>query len=188
MSSEIKKVFKTFYLPDYEKEEEYLTEMHRNGWKFKKVNCGAYTFEKCEPENVVYKLDFTDNKKDDKATYITLFSDYGWEHIQDFNNFSYFRRNADSLEAEDTEIFSDNESRLEMMKKIINTRMIPLWIIFTVIIIPNLVKFVSWDFSDGIIVPALFTAYIVLFLMYTYIFIRCGIGFRRLKKKYTQDK
>lgn len=188
MSSEIKKVFKLFLLSDYEKEETYLTEMHRNGWKLKKVNFGVMTFEKCTPENVIYKLDFAENKKDDKTAYITLFSDYGWEHIQDFNDFSYFRMNADSLKDEDTEIFSDNESRLEMIRKIIGRRMTPLWCIFMAIVIPNLIRLASCDFSDDIIVSALIIIYIALFVLYTYIFIHCGMGFLRLKKKYKQDR
>lgn len=188
MSSELKRTFKLFLLSDYEKEEAYLTEMHRNGWKLKKVGFGVMTFEKCTPENVIYKLDFAANKKDDKNAYIALFGDYGWEYVQDFNNFSYFRRNADSLENEDTEIFSDNESRLEMIRKIINTRITPLWCIFMAFIIPNLIMLTSRDYYEGVLVRALLIIYLVLFAAYTYIFIHCGIGFRRLKKKYENLK
>lgn len=188
MSSEMKKVFKYFLLSDYEKEEEYLTEMHRNGWKLKSVKVGLLTFEKCMPENVVYKIDFAGSKKDDKNTYIAMFSDYGWEYIQDINNFSYFRRNADGLTAEDTEIFSDNESRLEMLRKVINTRMMPLWVIFMCIVIPNFMRAISLDFTDEPIGKILAVTYIVLFALYTYVFIHCGIGFYKLKRKYHQDK
>lgn len=181
----IKKETKFFMLPDYEEEEQYLSEMHQNGWKLKKVGVYRYTFEKCEPENVVYRLDFNTSTKNED-NYLRMFEDYGWEYIQDFNNFSYFRKSADGVSDDELEIFSDNESRLEMIHKIIATKLFPLWIIFLLLIIPNIHRAVSGDFVDPVLNTIFAVLYIVLFAVYTYIFIRCYTGFKRLKNKYSK--
>ena len=56
---ETKKQFKWFTIYEYEKEQEYLRRMHREGWKFRKVSgLGMYHFEACVPEDVVYQLDY----------------------------------------------------------------------------------------------------------------------------------
>ena len=57
--SETKKELRWFSIMDYEKEARYLSRMHQKGWKFKRVTMpGIYTFEKCEPEKVIYQLDY----------------------------------------------------------------------------------------------------------------------------------
>ena len=69
--SELKKEFRWFNIMDYKKEETYLSKRHQKGWKFKKVTFpGIYTFEKCEPENVIYQLDYN---KDGGSTFSSLF-------------------------------------------------------------------------------------------------------------------
>ena len=51
--------FKWFTIPQYRQEEEYLTSMHRKGWKFTKVSFpGFYHFEQCEPENDGLKIKY----------------------------------------------------------------------------------------------------------------------------------
>ena len=55
----VKTVFKFYTIPEYRKEEEFLSSMHRQGWKFTKVTfLGFYHFEQCEPENVTYRQDY----------------------------------------------------------------------------------------------------------------------------------
>ena len=184
MNQNIKKTIKFFWLPDYEKEEEYLSKMHESGWKLKKNNGFVYTFEKCEPENVVYRLDFDVDKNTDKQAYIKVYDDYGWEYIQDMNDYSYFRKSSDGLSDKDLEIFSDNESRLDMIKKIIKTKLLPLWCIFMCIVIPNAVIIFIKDFGR---MSIFFTVFWTLMLViYTYVFLHCYLGFRKLKKKYSK--
>ena len=56
---ELKKEFRWFNIMEYEKEENYLSKRHQEGWKFKRVTFpGVYTFERCEPEKVIYQLDY----------------------------------------------------------------------------------------------------------------------------------
>ena len=51
----LKKEIRWFSIMEYEKEENYLSKRHQEGWKFKRVTFpGVYTFERCEPEKVIY--------------------------------------------------------------------------------------------------------------------------------------
>ena len=48
-----------FTIADYEEEEMWLREQHRSGWKIVKMTPPCfYTFESCEPEDVIYRLDY----------------------------------------------------------------------------------------------------------------------------------
>ena len=68
---ETKKVFKYFTIFSYDKEQDYLRDMHKSGWKFLKVSgLGIYHFEKCEPEDVVYQLDYNQEGLANKEEYI----------------------------------------------------------------------------------------------------------------------
>lgn len=177
--------FKAFFLPDYEDEEKYLSDMHRNGWKLKKAYPYFYTFEKCTPENVVYKLDFG-NISGDKTAYINMFGEYGWEYIQKLNNFYYFRKTAkDGLPDEELEIFSDNESRLKMVDKIINTRFVPgiiFFIIGFVCICIALIESLIYPtpIKEVVIILLAFIVYIFFFSMLRY----CYMGLKNLKSKF----
>ena len=187
MNRALKKEIKFFLLPDYEKEEEYLTEMHRTGWKLKNVSYGSvYIFEKCEPENVVYRLDFAEDKDKDMQSYIAMFREYGWEYMQDVNGYSYFRKKIDKLadQDQDAELFSDNESRLAMMKNIINQKLMPVWVIFMGILIPNFVKAMMHGFDHLPFHTILTVLFVFLFVGYSYIIMHCEIEFQKLKKKY----
>lgn len=187
MKGKMKTTFKLFLLLDYEREEEYLTNMHKNGWKLIGTSGFIYKFEKCEPENIVYRLDFADKKENDMHSYTAMFAEYGWEYIQDVNDFSYFRKNADGLSEADTELFSDNESRLEMMKRIVNMKLFPVWVIFLCIVVPNFIKTVTGNFDAYPLHTVLTVIFAVIFVFYTYVVIHCAILFRRLKKKYAKE-
>ena len=129
-SDNIKRVRKFFTIAEFEKEEKYLTDMAAQGWRFVDTNGYLYTFERCEPEQVVYRLDFSGIPLDQRDDYYAMFRDYGWEYLQDINGFSYFRKSADGVSPEDLEIFSDGASHLTMVKKVMLKKLIPLIGIF----------------------------------------------------------
>ena len=57
--SNTKTQFKWFSIPEYDKEQEYLRQMHKSGWKLVRIGFpGVYHFEACQPEDVVYQLDY----------------------------------------------------------------------------------------------------------------------------------
>ena len=146
---EKKIVYRIFTIADYEREALYFREMHAKGWKLRKVSYSIllfavkYTFEKCQPEQVSYQLDFYPMKKSDRASYLQLFKDCGWEHITDFNGFSYFRKLHSGIESDaEFEIYNDAAGKLAMVKRILTRRMLPILLLFLALL-PVFSKFVS---------------------------------------------
>lgn len=184
-----KREFHYFVLTDYEKEEEYLRCMHNQGWRLVKVTLpGVYHFEQCEPKDVVYRLDFSLDKNVDPQQYFQMYKDYGWEYMQDLNGYSYFRKNADIYDEKNNEIFSDNASRLEMLEKIFKKRMLPVFSIFLLIVIPQLINVFSLtpQVTGGFSFFAGFLGFwCIMLVLYLVIIGRCLVGFSRLKKKYS---
>ncbi|MFA9413128.1 MULTISPECIES: DUF2812 domain-containing protein [unclassified Streptococcus] len=108
---------KFFFITDFEEEANYLTAMHRKGWKLTKIRFDClFHFEETAPQEVVYRLDFKDNGRADQETYYQLYRDYGWEPVTTCNSFEIFRKPASQVE--DDDIFSDETSRWEMIRQI----------------------------------------------------------------------
>ncbi|TAA66623.1 DUF2812 domain-containing protein [Streptococcus sp. LQJ-218] len=129
---EKKIVYRIFTIADYEREALYFREMHAKGWKLRKVSYSIllfvvkYTFEKCQPEQVSYQLDFYPMEKSERASYLQLFKDCGWEHITDFNSFSYFRKAHSEIESDaEFEIYNDAAGKLAMVNRILRLRLVP---------------------------------------------------------------
>ena len=93
-----KKEIRFFTIFQYEEEQEYLREQHNHGWKFVKVNgLSMYHFEECQPEDVIYQLDYNQEGSAHKEEYIKMFEDCGWDYIQEYVGYSYFRKSANIL-------------------------------------------------------------------------------------------
>ncbi len=112
--------FRFFSIPEWKKEEAYLRERHKDGWAFVKVDgLGLYHFQKCEPRDIVYQLDYNTDSTNQKDGYVQLFEDCGWEYLQNYMGYSYFRKAASEMDGTE-EIFCDDASRLDMMKRVFN--------------------------------------------------------------------
>ena len=171
----MKKEFRYFSIFNHEKEQEYLQEQHRHGWKFVKVTgFGMYHFEECEPENVIYQLDFNQEKGEQKEEYIKLFEDCGWEYIQEYADYSYFRKTVDNMNMEE-EIFCDENSRLAMLERVYKGRMLPMLVIFSACLLPQFILNVT---SGRYFLAALMGG--ILFI-YVLLFAYCGIHYFRKK-------
>ncbi|MDD6037250.1 MAG: DUF2812 domain-containing protein [bacterium] len=132
-----KTVFKFFTVPQYRKEEEYLSEMHEKGWRLTGITFpGFYHFEECTPAHGTYRLDYNPDSTKNHEEYVQLFDDCGWKYLFDFVGYSYFFKEGDSY-ADNEEIFCDDESRLEMMKRVFKGRVLPLIIIFGCTFVPQ---------------------------------------------------
>ena len=134
---ETKRIFRFFSLAEYGEEQKFLEEMHQKGYTVFR----GYVFEKCIPENWIYQLDYRDEVEDLNA-YIQLFQDCGWEYVMMFNSFYYFRRKENG-EENNSEIFSDRETRREYCESIYKRSVfLTLFcaIIFSIIIVPGLWK------------------------------------------------
>lgn len=112
MDNNLKRVYKFFWAWDMEKEEEWLNEMSRKGYKLIKAKLGLFTFKK-EETDYIYKLSYKRLKGARKREYNQLFEDFGWEYVTSCNNWNYFRKKASE---ENTEIYTDDESKAEIFK------------------------------------------------------------------------
>lgn len=171
-----------FTIADYEDEERWLREQHNRGLKLvRTVMPCFFIFEQCPPEDVVYRLDFRNYREG--GDYIQLFRDYGWEYFNSCMGWLYFRKPASEIDtANDGEIFSDDVSRVDMIRHIMRTRMLPVLIIFLCCVLPN------WSIAMagglGSFFAGVFSA---LLLVYLYLIIHCGLKLRKLKQKYSGE-
>lgn len=168
-----------FTIPQWKQEQEFLRQQHKNGWKFTKLNCLAlYHFERCEPEDVIYQLDYNPDGAAHRAEYIQMFCDCGWDYLQDYVGYSYFRKAASEMDG-DEEIFCDDSSRLDFMKRVFKGRIIPLIIIFFCCIIPQLVL----NAHNGNSYDKLFAGiFAVLGILYLAIFLTFAIQYWNYRK------
>ncbi len=159
-----KREFKYFTIFAYEKEQDYLREMHKSGWKFVRVSgFGMYHFKKCEPEDVVYQLDYNKEGLAHKEEYIQMFQDCGWEYLQEYVGYSYFRKSASEMNGNE-EIFCDDSSRLHMMERVFKGRMVPLFVLFFAVLLPQFCIQISMhNYSIAFMVGLVLILYIVVF-------------------------
>lgn len=179
-----KTIIRFFTIADYEDEEVWLHNQHKNGWKLlKMIPPCFYIFEECVPEDVVYRLDYKNNKE--TSSYFQIFRDYGWEYIGHCIGWLYFRKPLSETDSEqDVEIFSDNKSKLDMINHVIRTRMLPLLIVFLCCVLPDL--FICIKSSDSLVSTLTgFPVFITLF--YIYLLTYCSLKLRKLEKKYRND-
>lgn len=176
--------FRLFFLPEYEAERAYLEDMHRRGWRFVRAWPYIYRFESCEPEEFAYEIDFRSLSKAERASYLRMTEDYGWEHVMDYGRFRYFRKKtAADARTEERELFSDDRTRAALARQIFRSQMIPVTIVFLVCLALLAARIVYGDPMRGAdyILPAIFAA---LTVFNAYALIRCARGFIRLKRKY----
>lgn len=172
-----KKQIRFFTIFQYEQEQDYLRQMHRAGWKLTRVTgLGMYHFEQCPPQDVIYQLDYNKDGLAHKEEYLQMFADCGWQYIQDYVGYSYFRKPAGEDGAEE-EIFCDEESKFQMMQRVIKGRMIPLLVIFFCVLLPQLIN----TLNQRRFVTATFLG--VMLALYLAIFVTCAIQYLRYKER-----
>lgn len=98
-----KKIIKQLTIFNFDVIEEFLEKQHKEGWKLTKIKpFGVFYFEECESEDMVYFLD-KDNFSimDDKNPYLDKFAANGWEFIQMYRNFNFFRKKKEDFDCEE---------------------------------------------------------------------------------------
>lgn len=179
LSKKNKVVVKYFTIAEQEKEEKYLRSQHKKGWKFKGTFMGLfYRFTKCEPEDVVYQLDYNEEGKENPEEYIQMYQDMGWEYITKFVGYSYFRKPLSQMDGEE-EIFSDASSKADMMKRIYKGRLRYCIALFFLIICPGLIiSIVNRSFYFNIMLGL----YGFIFVVYLAMFIKFLISYQKIKQ------
>lgn len=178
-----KTTLKFFSIPGYRKEEQYLSEMHARGWELSHITFpGFYHFTRCTPEEVKYQLDFNQEGTAHHAQYVQMFRDCGWEYLMDYVGFSYFRKPVRDMQG-DEDIFCDDESRLDLMKRIFRGRMIPLVVIFFCTILPQLFMNTLGYGVGGTAQTVFANLFFVLFWIYTVIFVIYGVSYYQYEQR-----
>ena len=112
-----KKVWNFFTIAQWEEEEQWLSDMARNGWNLVGVNCLLrYVFEKGNAGEYIYKLDLPDNLEHgmDESAYCNFLAECGIEVVCKQKQWLYLRkRAADGPFAEKDDLFA----KLQMTNK-----------------------------------------------------------------------
>jgi len=166
-----------FHIFQYEEEAAYLRQMHAHGWEFEDLSFIRYRFRECEPRDMVYQLDYNQEGLAHREEYLKMFADCGWEHMGDHFGYSYFRKPADEMTDGEEGIFCDDESRLEMMRRIVKGRLTPLLIMFLCIVVPQL--FVQSMLGNY----AMVVVYLFILALYIAIFAFFGSRYIQYQKK-----
>jgi len=130
MESKMIKKVKWFWGWADEKEEAWLGEMAQQGWHLRRlVFPTVYEFERGEPKEVNYRLDYNSIGRKERDNYLQLFADAGWEHVGELSGWQYFRKEA--RPGEPPEIFTDNESKIEKYKRLLSllAALLPIYIV-----------------------------------------------------------
>ena len=95
-----------------------------------------------------------------------MFDDCGWEYIQDYAGYSYFRKPV-SEDGVAEEIFCDEESRFQMMQRVIKGRMLPLLVIFFATLLPQFLinMFSTHNYLVASVIGGILVLYISVFTM-----------------------
>ena len=175
--SKIKRKFAFFSIPEYEKEQDWLEKQHKDGWKLVNATLpGIYKFAACEPEDVVYQLDYNQGGSAHKEEYIKMFADCGWEYIQEYAGYSYFRKSKEQMESEE-EIFCDDSSRLAMMERVYKARLLPMLVIFCACLIP---QFISNLANERYFLAAFMGSIVLIYIVF---FVYSAVHYYRKKNK-----
>ena len=86
-----KTMIRFFTIADYEDEEIWLRKQHQSGLKLVKTILPCfYIFEPCEPQDVIYRLDYKNSGQTEE--YMQMLRDFGWEYFENCCGWLYFSR------------------------------------------------------------------------------------------------
>ena len=171
MSGQLVRKFKWFWDDADHAIESWLQEMARQGLHLKRVTClrTVFVFERGEPKDVTYRVDFLINRVD--PGYLQLFQDAGWEHVDDLLGWQYWR--SPTVEGRSPEIFTDVPSQIKKYQRL-------LWLFF-VSWLPLLVMAPFRDFSALRHAPVALTIFVLAGAVTVYAMVRLIIRIRRLR-------
>lgn len=115
-----------------------------------------------------------------------MFSDCGWEYVCDFVGYSYFRKEGEAGE-EREEIFCDDASRLDMMKRVFRGRIIPLIVIFALALLPQLLVNTVGYSGGSVLQNILSFTFLGLAGLYLVIFTVTAVQFWQYEKRVSGD-
>jgi hypothetical protein len=179
--NERKRAWRWFWPWEDGKEELWLEEMARSGWHFNSGPLPWYTFAHGEPANVRYRLDYRNDTKG-MDEYLALFRDAGWERIQQYSGWQYFRTsNPDA-----PEIYTDDDSKIGKYQRLMRM----LCLIAFLLLSSNLPMLCGmWQIHPEEHWPRILqlSGILVLYALWGYILLRLGLYIRTLKRQSQTD-
>ncbi|WP_195217382.1 DUF2812 domain-containing protein [Streptococcus oralis] len=169
MNSKVK--FRMFTILDFDKEEEYLHEMHLKGWRYRTSSFGFFYFDQCQPEDIIYRI--YDSRFLKKCKHeLQDFRNSGWELIE--TGFcSILRKPASDILSEE-KVYMSKGLRWEVMR--------------------SRLRSCTAAFLGGFVVcmslyrENLSQSFFIIFLLYACLISYLIYGFFRLKRKYQADE
>ncbi|KMJ57181.1 hypothetical protein AB685_17375 [Bacillus sp. LL01] len=108
-------IFKNIFL-DYEKEENWVNNMCKQGYALCEISNGYYYFEACDPGEYTYRIDFLKQGTiSEKNTYLDSINEMKVDHIASINRWQYFRRKSILGEFH---IHSDTQSKITHYQRV----------------------------------------------------------------------
>jgi hypothetical protein len=121
--SKTRSVWKLFFVWQAEKEERWLEQMARHGWHL--VRGGIrFTFRQGPPAEVRYRLDYRRGLHGGLEEFKTLCRDAGWEYVDRFLDWHYFRATS----AAAPELYTDTESLIDRDRRILGLLLLVLMV------------------------------------------------------------
>lgn len=108
---ETKKIWKIFFVWEFEKEEAWLNQMAMSGWTLCAVGFCNYTFVRSEPGEYTIRVEM----RGSDADYREFMAESGIEYVGRFLQWHYYRRRSE-LGAFD--LYSDIDSRIAQLNRI----------------------------------------------------------------------
>lgn len=114
-----KTIKKAFFIWDFDKEEQWLNEMAAKGLALVSVGFCRYEFEDCLPGEYQVCLQLLEHspQNEESRKYLEFVEEMGAEHVGTYMKWVYFRRKSSKGKFE---LFSDNESRIKHLSRIIS--------------------------------------------------------------------
>lgn len=155
---EMKRVWRFWTIADYEKEEQWINEMAREGWALSAVYFCRYIFRRCKAGEYRYKLDVVERNDSDevKESYFNFLTECGIRVVGSYKDWIYLQKRA--VEGP-FDMKNDPYAKLRLVNKVysfsIRTMCRLLRIFMVLIFLFSLVElFVSdpdvVDFSEGV--------------------------------------
>jgi len=113
-----KTVYKLNFIWDYDREEQWLNEMAKDGWRLDKYFFCKYDFVPCEPGEYEYKIQLLDESVNSAKSrdYLAFLREMGINVVSTWLRWIYLEKKADG---EAFDIFSDRNSRLKHIKGVL---------------------------------------------------------------------
>lgn len=88
-----KTVYRIYYVWEWEKEEQWLNSMSREGWQLIDARLGRFRFESGEPGEYAYRLELLDKgiRSEESTSYLNFLKETGVEMVGKCKNWIYLR-------------------------------------------------------------------------------------------------